>query len=224
MENTATAVELAFSFGNNDIRCELIENEPWFIAKDICDVLEIVNSRDAISRLDDDEKGVSISDTLGGKQEISIINESGMYTLVMRSNKPEAKTFRKWLTKEVLPSIRKTGQYSVKEPSYTFPAIESKAAVEYAFALKDLETAITFIRNITVEPKSVPLLKTAFQNIEAAKNTFIQQAPPIIFTNDEQKFILSGVIKQEIREAVGNTIEQEVQHAVNAALPAKYKK
>ena len=77
----------------------------------MCDCLGIANSRDAVSRLDDDEKGVGKADTLGGGQDMTMISESGLYALIMRSNKPEAKPFRKWVTSEVLPTIRKTGMY-----------------------------------------------------------------------------------------------------------------
>lgn len=82
--------------------------------KDVCDTLEIGNSRQAVSYLDDDEKGVTTNDTLGGTQQVSIINESGLYSLILRSRKPEAKKFKKWVTAEVLPSIRKHGAYATK--------------------------------------------------------------------------------------------------------------
>ena len=85
--------------------------EPWFVAKDVCDILEISNSRDAVSKLDSDEKGVANTDTLGGAQQASIISEPGLYKLIMRSRKPEAKEFQRWVTHEVLPQIRKTGGY-----------------------------------------------------------------------------------------------------------------
>lgn len=94
-----------------NIRGGLIDGEPFFVAKDICFALEITNVSAAVSRLDDDEKGIIKSDTLGGVQDLLSINESGMYSLILRSNKPEAKRFKKWVTSEVLPSIRKTGQY-----------------------------------------------------------------------------------------------------------------
>lgn len=105
-----------FNHENLEIRTTLINGEIWFVAKDICDALDIVNSRDAIARLDEDEKGVAKTDTLGGGQQMSIINESGLYSLVLTSNKPEAKKFKKWVTSEVLPSIRKTGQYLNTQP------------------------------------------------------------------------------------------------------------
>ena len=87
-------------------------NNPWFVAKDVCDVLTITNSRDAIANLDEDEKGVSVVATPSGKQEMNLVTESGLYSLIFQSRKPEAKKFRKWVTSEVLPSIRKTGGYS----------------------------------------------------------------------------------------------------------------
>ncbi len=96
------------------VRVIMRDSEPWFVAKDVCECLDLANSRDAVSRLDDDEKGVGKADTLGGSQDMMLISESGLYTLVMRSNKPDAKVFRKWVTSEVLPSIRKTGGYGIR--------------------------------------------------------------------------------------------------------------
>ncbi|MCI8921018.1 MAG: helix-turn-helix domain-containing protein [Acutalibacter sp.] len=89
------------------------DGEPWFVAADVCKALELGNSRQAIARLDDDEKGVISIDTPGGPQEMSIINEPGLYTLVLGSRKPEAKAFKRWITHEVLPAIRQTGSYSL---------------------------------------------------------------------------------------------------------------
>lgn len=93
------------------LRTLTINNEPWFVGKDVCDILDVKNSRDAISRLDDDEKDVALTDTLGGMQEMAVINEFGLYSLVLSSRKPEAKQFKRWITHEVIPKIRKTGSY-----------------------------------------------------------------------------------------------------------------
>ena len=93
------------------VRMQMIKDEPWFAAKDVCELLGLDNSRQAVSRLDDDEKGVFNSDTLGGKQELTFVNESGMYALIFQSRKPQARAFRKWVTGEVLPSLRKYGYY-----------------------------------------------------------------------------------------------------------------
>lgn len=86
--------------------------DTWFIANDVCRALELDNSRQALSRLDEDEKDVTLNDTLGGMQTMAIINESGLYSLVLSSRKPEAKAFKRWITHEVLPVIRRTGSYS----------------------------------------------------------------------------------------------------------------
>lgn len=101
-------------FGN--VRIFLEDNEPWFVAKDVCECLAISKHRDAISRLDDDERGSLKVDTLGGKQEMATVNEYGLYSLVMSSRKPEAKEFKRWVTHEVLPSIRKYGSYNMNIP------------------------------------------------------------------------------------------------------------
>lgn len=83
--------------------------EPYFVLKDVCEILNLNNSRMVAERLDEDEKGVSQIDTLGGRQEVTVINESGLYNVILRSDKPQAKPFKKWVTAEVLPSIRKHG-------------------------------------------------------------------------------------------------------------------
>ena len=103
---------------NVNIRTRNIDNEPWFVAKDVCDALTISNSRDAMNRLEEDERGVSVVPTPSGSQSMNMVNESGLYNLIFQSRKPEARAFRKWVTSEVLPSIRRTGLYgqAVAEP------------------------------------------------------------------------------------------------------------
>jgi prophage antirepressor-like protein len=93
------------------IRTAVIKGEPWFVAKDVCEVLDLNNSSQAISRLDDDEKGVISSDTPGGKQTLATVNESGLYSLIFQSRKPASRKFKRWVTSEVLPSLRKYGRY-----------------------------------------------------------------------------------------------------------------
>ena len=90
-----------------------INGEAWFVASEVCKLLDIKNTSDAVSRLDDDEKGVSVIPTPSGEQDKLIISESGLYALIFRSKKPSAKRFRKWVTKEVIPAIRKTGAYGI---------------------------------------------------------------------------------------------------------------
>lgn len=104
-----------FHYNGNEVRTIQKDGEPWWVLKDVCGVLSIGNARDVFNRLDDDEKGVDQIDTLGGKQNMQIVNESGLYNVILRSDKPEAKPFRKWVTNEVLPSIRKYGAYMTPE-------------------------------------------------------------------------------------------------------------
>lgn len=95
------------------------ENPEW-IAQDICDILEIINVSDALSDFDEEEKGIATVYTLGGKQNLLTVKEPGLYKLLFRSRKPIAERFTGWITKEVLPSIRKTGRYSLKQQSQTY--------------------------------------------------------------------------------------------------------
>ena len=97
------------------VRTLTIDNEPWFVGKDVTEALGFVNSRDAIAtHVFLEDKGVEIIDTLGGKQTMTIINESGLYALVFGSRLESAKRFKHWVTSEVLPSIRKTGSYQMQ--------------------------------------------------------------------------------------------------------------
>lgn len=102
---------IPFSFEKKQVRTLLVNGEPWVVAADVCRVLSVANAARALSRLDDDEKGIHIVNTLGGAQNLSIVNESGLYSLILTSRKPEAKRFKKWVTAEVLPAIRKHGRY-----------------------------------------------------------------------------------------------------------------
>ena len=98
-----------------EIRNAMVNGEPWFVAKDICDALGISKYRDAIARLDEDERMSIFVDTPGGGQSMTSVNESGLYLLIFQSRKSESKAFRKWVTKEVLPNIRKHGFYLTPE-------------------------------------------------------------------------------------------------------------
>ena len=113
------------------VRVVMIEGEPHFVAADVCKALDIKNYRDAVARLDDDEKklamipvgGVGLNDTQGNYQSVNVVNEPGLYRLIFASRKPEARDFQDWVYHEVLPSIRKTGSYSL----FDKPAAEKTA-------------------------------------------------------------------------------------------------
>ena len=94
------------------VRMQMIKDEPWFMAKDVCEILGLNNVSQALTQLDADEKhGIITNDVTGRNQEIRFVNESGMYALIFQSRKPQARAFRKWVTGEVLPSLRKYGYY-----------------------------------------------------------------------------------------------------------------
>lgn len=105
---TATA---QFAFQGQAVRTVLKDGETWFVAADVCTVLELINPTKAVLRLDEDEKGLISIQGAGGVQKVNAVSESGLYALVLTSRKPQARAFRRWVTSEVLPSIRATGRY-----------------------------------------------------------------------------------------------------------------
>lgn len=121
-----------FEFQSHEVRTVIIDGEPWFVAKDVCEILEIANARDAVAALDNDEKdGVGITDAIGREQKTTVVSESGLYALIFKSRKPQAKAFRKWVTSEVLPQIRKTGKYEVQKTPQTYiEALEALVIAE----------------------------------------------------------------------------------------------
>lgn len=116
---------IPFAFDSHAVRVVYAGADPWFVAADIAAALDYAEAKDLTRQLDEDEKGRQIVPTPGGDQEVSIISESGLYTAILRSRKPEAKRFRKWVTAEVLPSLRRTGSYGVAPAAIaTVPAAE----------------------------------------------------------------------------------------------------
>jgi prophage antirepressor-like protein len=125
-----------FDYNNSKVRTVMVNGEPWFVLKDVCDILEIGNAADVSRRLDNDEKGVDSIDTLGGKQKITIISESGLYKVILRSDKPEANRLMRFVTHEVLPSIRKHGGYLTEATTEKLIA-NPDLIIELATALKN---------------------------------------------------------------------------------------
>jgi prophage antirepressor-like protein len=120
-----------FPMTNQETRIVDLDGNPWFIRNDACVILGHANPAQVASRLDDDEKGVLTMDTPGGRQEMAIVSEAGLYQLIMTSRKSEAKAFRRWVTHEVLPQIRKTGAYGSPQTQIDFsdPAVVMAALV-----------------------------------------------------------------------------------------------
>lgn len=162
------------------VRVVDVNGEPWFVAKDVCECLELTNTSQTLSYLDDDEKGITTNDTPGGAQEMSIVSEAGLYSLILRSRKPEAKAFKRWITHEVLPAIRKHGGYLTPaklEEALTDPdtiirlATDLKAEREKR---RKLEAQAAADRPRVVFAESIEVAKTSILVGEMAK--LIKQA------------------------------------------------
>jgi len=128
-----TPVVFTFPETAQHVRTVMVDGEPWWIAKDVAVVLELGNMHSSLALLDEDEKGVHSVETPGGAQQLGIVSEPGLYSLILRSRKPQAKAFKRWITHEVLPSIRQSGSYSVAPREMTKlealqAAIESERA------------------------------------------------------------------------------------------------
>lgn len=120
------------------VRTLVVNDEPWFVGKDIAESLGYTATEKAIrTHIDGDDKGVTEMDTPGGKQKVVIINESGLYSLVLSSKLPSAKKFKRWVTSEVLPALRKTGQYQVKELSGSELMARALIEAQNVLAAKD---------------------------------------------------------------------------------------
>ncbi|ACZ29563.1 prophage antirepressor [Xylanimonas cellulosilytica DSM 15894] len=134
-----------FDFHGAGVRIITDEHgDPWFVAADVAAALSLGNIHSSLSLLDDDEKGLHTVETLGGAQTTSTVNEPGLYSLVLRSRKPEAKAFKRWVTHDVLPAIRKTGSYGV--PALTGPELMARALIEADATIKAAHAELAVAR------------------------------------------------------------------------------
>lgn len=132
-----------FDYNGSAVRTVNKDGEIWFVAKDVCDVLELTNPTEALKALDDDEKNtLRISEGIRGNPNANIINESGVYSLIFRSNKPEAKKFRKWVTSTVLPQIKRTGSFSVKPDKLSRSIMNAAKMIFSAAGIKNNQLAL----------------------------------------------------------------------------------
>lgn len=143
----------SFIFEGNQVRTTAVNGDPWFVAVDLCNALDIRNNRDAIARLDEDEKGVATTDTPGGAQEMLVVNESGMYSLVLTSRKPEAKRFKKWVTSVLIPGIRKKEFVHVSQMPAPLEVL-AQISESYTSLKQDMEELKQFIFSGKVPAKA----------------------------------------------------------------------
>lgn len=175
------------------VRVVMHNNEPWFVGKDVAEVLKYQNTRDALAKhVDEEDKGVANCDTLGGKQDLAVINESGLYSLVLSSKLPTAKKFKHWVTSEVLPSIRKHGAYMTEdtiEKALTSPDFliqlatklkkEQQARLEAEKKLDEQKPKVIFADAVSVSHTSIlvgELAKILKQNgVEVGQNRLFER-------------------------------------------------
>ena len=161
-----------FNFRGQDVRTVIINNEPYFVGKDVAEILGYTNPRQALkNHVDEDDKGVSKCDTPGGKQDLVIINESGLYSLILSSKLPQAKEFKRWVTSEVLPTIRKNGMYATDElldnPDFAIATLQKLK--EEREAKKQLEAQIEADRPKVIFSDAVSASHTSILVGEFAK-------------------------------------------------------
>lgn len=159
-----------FDFDGSGIRTLTIDEEPYFVGKDVAQVLGYSNPRDAIAKhVDAEDKGVAKCDTLGGQQNQTVINESGLYSLILGSKLPEAKRFKRWVTSEVLPALRKHGVYAnaqtaeklISDPDFlirTFQALKEEREARRQLELQNAQMKPKALFAEAVETSSTSIL------------------------------------------------------------------
>ena len=183
-----SAVEV-FSAGNWSVRTVLVDDEPWFVAADVCDCLGIVNGRDAVARLDPDAVGTTdIIDRLGRTQQARVVSEAGLYELIFQSRRPEAREFRRWVTAEVLPEIRRTGSYSVPAAVPAVMPTHAEALRGWADALEHVERAEARIVELEPAARFANELAGAGGDFSVREAAQILDRDPSISTGERRLF------------------------------------
>jgi prophage antirepressor-like protein len=192
---------VAFDFDSQAVRIIQDTNgEPWFVAADVCRVLEIAKPENAYARLDDDEKGTRTVGTPGGPQEMVAINEPGLYSLILTSRKPEAKRFKRWVTHEVLPTIRKTGSFVAHGATQALPAptqdrVNAILMIGEAVAkMPGVKPGIAMAATLTVIQQNTGLAMEALRRALPAANE------PIASLNPTQLGQLVGISARAVNQ------------------------
>lgn len=177
------------------VRCFIVDNQPWFIAKDVCECLDIANPTQAIMRLDEDEKSTLCLNE--GGPDRNVINEFGVYSLVLSSRKPEAKQFKRWITHDVIPSIRKKGEYSAKS--------EIKQMTDGELIARALIAANSTIERIEKEREAErKVLQLKVDQASAERDTAIQTKS---YISSKREATIMGKLGNEAQRS--NSLEKE---------------
>jgi len=190
-----------FNFNGIEIRIFDRNGEPWFVGKDICTVLDLKNTGTAYSKLENDEKGgVVLNDGEGRPQNYTIVNESGLYSLILTSRKPEAKQFKRWITHEVLPAIRKTGSYSISQKSDNLP--------EEHIIIRAIERVISpIIKVIEQQGVVINIIQSQTSAMQVQINTLQTHLTRFIELDDTNR-IIDATNKKKILELTMKVVEQ----------------
>lgn len=173
-----------WNYESSEIRTVQINGEPWFVLSDVCKVLELSSPHKVAERLDGDEKGRNQIPTLGGVQEMAVVNESGLYTVILRSDKPQAKPFRKWVTSVVLPSIRKHGAYMTDQ------------ALEKALTNPD------FLIQLATQLKTEQEQRRRLETTVAAQSKQMEQDKPKVLFADSVAASSSSILIGELAKLI----------------------
>lgn len=189
-----------FNFEENEVRTQVIDGEPWFVGKDVTGVLGYSNSRDAISRhVFDDDKGVAFHDTPGGNQSLVIVNESGLYALVFGSKLDSAVKFKKWVTKEVLPAIRKTGSYQIPKDPMDALRLMFQATEQTQEKVNQVDARVIHLeQNVKLEPGEYTYIGKSI-----SRKVYQIGKERAYSMNKQQKEELFKAINKEIAEITG---------------------
>lgn len=210
-----------FDFESNKIRTVMIDNEPYFVGKDVAKVLGYAEPRSAVSKkVDDEDKGVAKIATPSGTQEMTVINESGVYSLVFSSKLPSAKKFKRWVTSEVLPTLRKTGSYQM--PTNPMQALELMFQ-----ALKETNDGVTQIeKRVTEIEENAPLTPSEYSMLCRKINErirTIKHERGLEHLNREQQSELYRSINRDIKTVTGVQVRSQIrQKALSRVLEFVY--
>ena len=186
-------MEKLFQYNESKVRTEIDENgEFWFAGVDLCNILEYANSTQTIEKLDDDERKLDyLTDSSGQKRKTWIINEPGMFSLVLSSEKPEAKEFKRWITHVVLPSLRKAGIYS------------SDALNQKNTMVQDL------VKNIENKNTAITTSKTTTKKLEKERDTMQVELIQLLKSNPDQTVMYPKEIMDEMKKEIEKPIKEE---------------
>lgn len=200
-----------FKYEDNEVRTVEQGGEVWWVLADVCRVLEIQNNRNVARRLDEDEKGVHLMDTLGGGQKLTIISESGLYKVILRSDKPEAKKFTRWVTHEVLPTIRRTGGYGNQAAGLTKLAEQmAQAATAMVQVASAMTTVVDKLTSLVDRMSSPPITLEA--DLDCTRPAYYGPA----------RCKLESFPKELVRQVEGMLAQMQEQQNLNFSMIARF--